>query len=103
VLRSAPGQREFLADTSAAQMTRYPEGLARALQRIASDDGELRAVNRATEHMYIINPLALDGAAGMFSTHPPTSERIKRLMSLAGGAPQDNLNDPLSQGDRLSH
>ncbi|RYG33461.1 zinc metalloprotease HtpX [bacterium] len=93
-------QREYLADTTAAQMTRYPEGLARALQRIASDDGELQAVNRATEHMYIINPLALDGASGMFSTHPPTAERIKRLMSL-GGAPPQMLNDPLGEADRL--
>ncbi|MBV6458073.1 MAG: Protease HtpX [Fimbriimonadaceae bacterium] len=79
-------QREYLADATAAELTRYPEGLANALQRIAADTEPLEAANRATQHMYIINPLRHSGQAllGLFSTHPPTDERIRRLRSLAG-------------------
>lgn len=74
-------QREFLADASAAELTRYPEGLARALEKIAGDREPLEAANRATQHLYIINPLrALGGNA--FSSHPPTAERIARLRSI---------------------
>jgi heat shock protein HtpX len=77
-------QREFLADASAAEMTRYPEGLARALQKIAGDPEPLEAANRATQHMYIINPLKGHGVRNLFSTHPSTEERIERLMGLMG-------------------
>lgn len=78
-------KREFLADATAAEMTRYPEGLARALQKIAMDPEPLIATNRATQHMYIINPLHLSGeGTDLFSTHPPTQQRIRALMSLAG-------------------
>lgn len=94
-------QREYLADSSAAQMTRYPEGLARALERISSDDGELLHANRATDHMYIINPRALSGDnTSAFSTHPSTADRIKRLLGSAGNAPPVQ-DDPLSQSQRL--
>jgi heat shock protein HtpX len=90
-------RREYLADVSAAEMTRYPEGLARALQKISTDATPLDHVNRATEHMYIVNPMALDGGeSSLFSTHPPTSDRIRRLMSLAG-TPVQTSADPLSQ------
>lgn len=82
-------KREYLADATAAEMTRYPEGLARALAKISSDPEELHAANRATQHMYIVNPLALDGGGSdLFSTHPPTGERIRALMGLAGNAIQ---------------
>lgn len=79
-------QREYLADASASEFTRYPEGLASALERIARDTEPLEAANRATQHMYIINPLRHSGQAliGLFSTHPPTDERIRRLRNLAG-------------------
>jgi heat shock protein HtpX len=77
-------QREYLADASAAELTRYPEGLARARQKIASDNSPLQSANRATQHMYIINPLRHGGGAGLFSTHPPTDERVRRLLGLAG-------------------
>ena len=75
-------QREFLADSSAALLTRYPKGLADALQKISSDKEVLEAANGATAHLYIANPLK--GAQGgfmanLFSTHPPVAERIKRL------------------------
>lgn len=75
-------QREYLADASAAEMTRYPEGLARALAKISSDPNPLLHANRATQHMYIVNPKLSgdDGGTSMFSTHPSTRDRIARLM-----------------------
>lgn len=79
-------QREFLADASGAMLTRYPEGLASALEKISSDPEPLEAANKATAHMYISNPLNSEDGGGflnkMFSTHPPIGERIKRLRSM---------------------
>lgn len=92
-------KREFLADATAAEMTRYPEGLASALHKIAMDPEPLEAANRATQHMYIINPLRHGGGASLLSTHPPTEDRIKALMGLAGNyrAVDMSMHDPLSQ------
>jgi heat shock protein HtpX len=84
-------QREYLADATAADMTRNPQGLASALAKIENDPDPLDHANRATQHMYIINPLRLHGGESLFSTHPPTSERIRRLLSL-GANPQDPLD-----------
>lgn len=80
-------RREFLADASAALYSRYPDGLARALEKIAGNTKPLKAANRATAPMYIVNPLKVtaQGLANLTSTHPPTSERIKILRSLGGG------------------
>ncbi|MBP9686801.1 MAG: M48 family metallopeptidase [Candidatus Doudnabacteria bacterium] len=80
-------QREYLADASGALLTRYPEGLASALEKIAKDQEPLEAANKATAHLYIANPLKNqhDGVgwfAGMFNTHPPVEERIKRLREM---------------------
>ena len=77
-------QREYLADASAAELTRYPEGLATALEKIAGDPEVLEVANRATQHLYIVNPIKSfeKRAKNLFSTHPPTSDRIKRLRSL---------------------
>jgi heat shock protein HtpX len=75
-------QREFLADSSAALLTRYPKGLADALRKLASDREVLEAANGATAHLYITNPLRGPQAhfmAKLFSTHPPIEERISRL------------------------
>lgn len=79
-------KREFLADASGALLTRYPEGLARALEKISSDPDELEVANRATAHMYIVSPLKGDDEgkktswlAKSFMTHPPVAERIARL------------------------
>jgi heat shock protein HtpX len=77
-------QREYLADASAALLTRYPEGLARALEKIAADPDPLEVANKATAHLYINNPLAehksfLNNA---FSTHPPVEDRIRILRSM---------------------
>jgi heat shock protein HtpX len=76
--------REYLADATAASMTRYPEGLADALEKISGDREILEAANSATAHLYISNPLKNSGnfIAGLFSTHPPIEERIKRLRQM---------------------
>ncbi|MCU0653633.1 MAG: M48 family metallopeptidase [Candidatus Pacebacteria bacterium] len=80
-------KREFLADADAALLTRYPEGLARALQKIASDPNPLRGANDSTAHLYIANPFrgkqAKSWFTGLFSTHPPIEERIKILMEMS--------------------
>ncbi|MEM4598826.1 MAG: zinc metalloprotease HtpX [Candidatus Diapherotrites archaeon] len=78
-------QREYLADADAVALTRYPEGLASALEKLAADKEPLEAANRATAHLYIVNPLKSDIGSkigGLFSTHPPIEERVKRLRSM---------------------
>ena len=81
-------QREYLADASAAQFTRLPSGLASALQKIsAQQEAKKIPVNRVVSPMYIINPLAAAGSASIFGTHPPTAERIRRLLELQGAVP----------------
>ncbi|MCM8770506.1 MAG: M48 family metalloprotease, partial [Candidatus Omnitrophica bacterium] len=78
-------EREYLADASAAQLTRYPEGLASALEKIANDREVLEVANRATQHLYIVNPIKpFESRAqnNIFSTHPPIEERIRRLRSM---------------------
>lgn len=81
-------KREFLADASGALLTRYPEGLASALEKIAGDKEPLEAANKATAHLYISNPLkdhqgdSQSWFAGLFNTHPPIEERIKRLREM---------------------
>ena len=80
-------QREYLADASAAQFTRYPAGLARALRKISQEqDPKQIPVNRVVAPMYAINPLAAAGSASIFGTHPPTTERIRRLLEMQGAA-----------------
>jgi len=81
-------KREFLADSSAALLTRYPEGLAKALEKLNSDTEPLEAANKATAHLYIVNPLKEHKGStrgwfsGLFQTHPPIEERIKRLREM---------------------
>lgn len=73
-------QREFVADASAALLTRYPEGLAKALEKISADPEPLEVANKATAHLYIVNPLKEEGFVNkLFSTHPPIAERIAAL------------------------
>lgn len=77
-------QREFLADATGAKLSGYPDGLARALAKLTADREPLEAANKATAHMYIVNPLknhhdAIGWFAGLFHTHPPIAERIARL------------------------
>jgi heat shock protein HtpX len=80
-------QREYLADASAVQLTRNPKGLADALQKISGDREVLEAANRATAHLYIVNPIKKfeKRARGLFSTHPPIEERIKILRHMETG------------------
>jgi heat shock protein HtpX len=75
-------RREFLADASGAMLTRYPEGLASALERLAADTEPLEAANKATAHLYIVNPLKGGGLNSLFSTHPPIEERVRRLREM---------------------
>ena len=78
-------RREYLADANAAVLTRYPAGLAGALEAIAGDTAKLSVANRATAPMYIANPFKkLSASAGLFSTHPPIAERIRILRSMGG-------------------
>jgi heat shock protein HtpX len=74
-------KREFLADASGAMLTRYPAGLASALRKISADTEPLEAANKATAHLYIVNPLKniKGGVNKLFSTHPPIEERIAAL------------------------
>lgn len=78
-------KREYLADASAVQLTRDPEGLAGALEVISRDKEVLEVANRATQHLYIVNPIKPfeDRAKSLFSTHPPIEERIRRLRAMA--------------------
>ncbi len=91
-------QREFLADASGALLTRYPEGLASALEKISTDPRPLEEANNATAHLYIVNPFHQDRPetseeqktahqgrnwfAGLFNTHPPVADRVKRLREM---------------------
>lgn len=79
-------KRELLADASGALLTRYPEGLARALEKISSDPRPLATASNATAHLYIVNPFKEKGfgswVSNLFSTHPPIEERIKILRSM---------------------
>lgn len=79
-------QREFLADANAAYITRYPEGLARALEKIAADRNMASFANNATAHLFIVNPFKRKGSlswlTNLFETHPPVEERIKLLRQM---------------------
>lgn len=78
-------EREFLADSTGALITRYPKGLANALKKLAADKEVLEAANGATAHLYITNPIRSNISGFMstlFSTHPPIEERIARLESM---------------------
>lgn len=77
-------RREYLADASAVAMTKNPQGLINALQKIALDRDPLEAANKATAHLYISNPLknhhdSIGWFAGLFNTHPPVEDRVKAL------------------------
>jgi heat shock protein HtpX len=80
-------QREYLADATAVQLTRNPKGLADALQEISGDREVLEAANRATAHLYIVNPVKRfeKRSKGLFSTHPPIEKRIEILRQMETG------------------
>ncbi len=83
-------RREYLADATAALTTRYPEGLASALEKISGYHAPMRSANHATAHLFISDPFGLapkggiiSGINGLFQTHPPAQERIRRLRELS--------------------
>jgi heat shock protein HtpX len=78
--------RESLADATAVELTRNPVGLARALRTISDDQEVLEVANRATQHLYIVNPIKSfeERAKSVFDTHPPIGERIRALEAIAG-------------------
>lgn len=79
-------KREFLADATGALLTRYPEGLARALKKISSDQTPLKVANNSTAHLFIASPFrgkqSKNWFTKLFSTHPPIEERVKALMEI---------------------
>lgn len=80
-------RREFFADAGSVAITKHPEGLIRALEKISSDKEPLEAANKATAHLYIANPLknrhdSIGWFAGLFNTHPPVKDRIRALQGL---------------------
>jgi heat shock protein HtpX len=75
-------QREYLADATGALTTRYPEGLASALEKIEQAGSTLKKQNASTAHFFFANPLKGHSVANLFSTHPPIDERIKRLRQM---------------------
>jgi len=78
-------KREFLADASGVLLTRYPEGLARALEKIELHGAKMKRANNATAHLFIANPFSsrkLKGISKLFSTHPPIKERVVALRSI---------------------
>lgn len=77
-------KREYLADASAALMTRYPDGLAKALEKISAQSAPMLRASGATAHLFIANPFRGKSTANLFSTHPPIESRIAALRNMAG-------------------
>ncbi len=75
-------QREYLADATGAMTTRYPEGLERALAKIAAHGSVMKKQNTSTAHLFFANPLKKKTIASLFSTHPPIEDRIRRLREM---------------------
>ena len=95
-------KREYLADASAVRYTRYPEGLASALEKISDNSIELKTANKVTAPIFIVNPLKPKGRklSDLTSTHPPISERVRILRSISGGA---NYIDYQSAFNKVKH
>jgi heat shock protein HtpX len=84
---AASRKREYLADASAVQYTRFPEGLASALEKISAGQSKKFSKSRTLAPMFIVNPMAASGiGGGLFSTHPPTQDRIFLLRSMSGSS-----------------
>lgn len=88
-------KREYLADATGARLTRYPEGLASALEKISEGNIQMKSANKVTAPMYIINPLAdvKKQFSAWTSTHPPTEERIKILRNMMHGVNYKDYQD----------
>ena len=94
-------QREYLADASSVELTRNPYGLERALVKISADREVLEVANRATQHMYLVNPIKKweARASGLMATHPPIVDRVNRLRALTGEPPLDPASPELATLD----
>lgn len=92
-------KREYLADATAVRFTRYPEGLASALEKISQNTYELPRASKATAGLYIVNPLMKAGKkiSNLSSTHPPIDERIKILRNISGGANYFNYQEAFNR------
>ena len=92
-------KREYLADATSVRLTRYPEGLASALEKISNSNINLTSANKATAALYIINPLKPKGRklSNLSSTHPPIDERIRILRTIAGGANYINYQNAFTK------
>lgn len=78
-------KREYLADASGALLTRYPEGLANALQKISDENQPMKKSSSATAHLFIASPFAGGKKfKNLFSTHPPIEDRINKLRTMGG-------------------
>ncbi|MFA6193944.1 MAG: zinc metalloprotease HtpX [Parcubacteria group bacterium] len=75
-------KREYLADADGALLTRNPEGLAKALEKISADPTSMKSANQATAHLFIANPFKGKKVSNLFQTHPPIAERVKRLRGM---------------------
>lgn len=76
-------RREYLADASGVLLTRYNEGLASALEKIAAQNQPMAGASQATAHLFISNPFSGKKISSLFSTHPPIQDRIKKLREMA--------------------
>ena len=96
-------RREFLADASAARFTRYPEGLASALEKISGSAKRMPKVNRAIAPMFTVNPLQRSAVSSLFSTHPSALERVRILRSMgsAGYAQYEAAYAKVRQGQHI--
>lgn len=90
-------KREYMADAGAVRLTRYPTGLADALEKISGSNLKMETANKVTAPMYISNPLRGKKASSLFSTHPPIDERIKILRNMSRGASFRDYSDSYSQ------
>lgn len=79
-------QREYLADSTGALTTRYPDGLARALEKIGHYGSATKAQHTASAHLFFANPMKDKKLAGLFTTHPPINERVARLRNMGTSA-----------------
>lgn len=76
-------KREYLADASGSLLTRYPEGLAKALEKIAAENQPMQRASKATAHLFLANPFAGKSLSKLFATHPPIEDRIAKLRGMA--------------------
>jgi len=103
ILNAVSREREFLADADACLLTRYPDGLARALTKMDAGDNAKMKVNSATAHLYVLNPLGKNKSfmSRIIASHPSTKERIEILASLSPMISPEVLRDAEKAGKQF--